>query len=126
MRQDDGGWICCAHWDGASLAERLGGGFKSELQHRSFSTDLNVLCDETFSSLNVLQLSAFDVQRRAFTFGGFGACATDRFRATSSRQRTSLMGRLLSVMSPPGIHGLGLTAGIKAPVTSRTQEPVSK
>jgi len=45
----------------------LEGGFKSELQHRSLSTDLNVLCDDTLSSLNVLQLSAFDVQRRAFT-----------------------------------------------------------
>ena len=27
------------------------------------------------------------------TFGGLGACATDRFGATSSRQRMSLMGR---------------------------------
>jgi len=45
----------------------LEGGFKSELQRWSLSTDLNVLCDDTLSSLNVLQLSAFDVQRRAFT-----------------------------------------------------------
>jgi len=44
----------------------------------------------------------------------------------SRLSQAAASGRLLSVMSPPGIHGLGLTAGIKAPVTSRTQGPVSK
>ena len=34
------------------------------------------------------------------TFWGLGACATDRFRATSSLQRMSLMGRQLIKTNP--------------------------